>query len=252
MKGLLSLLSLFLLLTSASLTSGYELKNVTFKTKDVGTVVFSHKDHLQQKTIKNNCKACHKEGTNKLGSHTMADMEKGRSCGACHNGNKAFALANCEKCHLTKQVSLKSKEIGPITFSHKSHLSRQRCEGCHAGIFKAGPNSPVGMAAMEKGKSCGACHDKQKAFGLEKCSACHPTKDVTYKIAGAAPVKFSHDFHLGMYKCQDCHGVMFGKPGKRSKAKMADMEKGKSCGACHDDKQAFSVKGSCAKCHRVL
>jgi c(7)-type cytochrome triheme protein len=30
---------------------------------------------------------------------------------------------------------------------------------------------------------------------------------------------------------------------------MKQMEKGKSCGACHDGKKAFSVKGDCAKCH---
>jgi len=252
MNGQLSTITLCLLLTAASLAAGYELKNVTFKTGDVGNVVFSHKDHLRQKAIRNNCKACHKEGTNRLDRHSMVDMEKGQSCGACHNGKKAFALADCEKCHLTRKISLKSKEIGAITFSHKSHLSRQKCTDCHAGIFKAGTNSPVGMAAMEKGKSCGACHNRQTAFGLEKCSACHPAKEVLYKVAGSAPVKFSHDFHLGMYKCQDCHGVMFGKPGSRSRAKMSDMEKGKSCGACHDEKQAFSVKSNCAKCHKVV
>jgi len=252
MNRLRSLIMLLLLLVAATLAAGYELKNVTFKTKDVGNVVFSHKEHLGQKSIRNNCKACHKEGTNRLDRLSMADMEKGKSCGVCHNGGKAFALADCEKCHLKRQVSLKSKAIGPITFSHKSHLSRQKCADCHAGIFKAGANSPVGMAAMEKGKSCGACHNRQTAFGLEKCSACHPVKDVSYKTAGAAPVNFSHDIHLGMYKCQDCHGVMFGKPGSRSKVKMSDMEKGKSCGACHDEKQAFSVKSNCAKCHKVV
>jgi c(7)-type cytochrome triheme protein len=31
---------------------------------------------------------------------------------------------------------------------------------------------------------------------------------------------------------------------------MKDMEQGKSCGACHDGKGAFSVKGDCAKCHK--
>jgi c(7)-type cytochrome triheme protein len=31
---------------------------------------------------------------------------------------------------------------------------------------------------------------------------------------------------------------------------MKQMEKGKSCGACHDGKKAFSVKGECAKCHK--
>jgi c(7)-type cytochrome triheme protein len=251
MNGLRVMITVLLLVVTASLVSGYELKNISYKTKDVGTIVFSHKNHLSKKGIKNNCKACHKEGTNKLGRFSMADMEKGKSCGACHTGKKAFPLANCEKCHLTKTVSLKSKEIGPITFSHKSHLTRQKCETCHSKIFKAGPNQPVGMAAMEKGKSCGACHDKKNKIGIDKCTACHPAKDVTYKVVGDTPVTFSHDFHLGLYKCQDCHGVIFGKPGSRTPASMSDMEKGKSCGACHDGKQAFSAMESCAKCHKV-
>lgn len=251
MNSLRLIASAILLVAAASLASGYELKNVTYKTKDVGNIVFSHKDHLKQKSIKNNCKACHKEGTNKLGRFTMADMEKGKSCGACHNGKKAFELGNCEKCHLKKAVALKSKELGPIIFSHKSHLTRQKCESCHSGIFKAGPNRPVGMAAMEKGKSCGACHDKKSKIGLDKCTACHPIKDVNYKVTGAGPVNFSHDFHLGMYKCQDCHGGAFGKPGSHKPVTMAEMAKGKSCGSCHDEKQAFTVTGNCAKCHKV-
>ena len=240
-----------LLLALATQSIAYDLKNVTIKTKDVGTVVFSHKDHLKQKTIKNNCKACHKEGTNKLGRFTMADMEQGKSCGACHNGKKAFELDNCEKCHLKKPVVLKSTEFGPIIFSHKAHLTRQKCESCHPAVFKAAPNKPVGMAAMEKGKSCGACHDKKSQTGLDKCSACHQIKDITYTVAGSGPVNFSHDFHTGIYKCNDCHGASFGKPGTHKRATMAEMEKGKSCGSCHDGKQAFSVTSNCARCHKV-
>lgn len=251
MKRLRIISTAIAIVVTASLASGFELKNVTYRTKEVGNIVFSHKDHLQQKSVKNNCKACHKEGSNKLGRFTMAEMEKGKSCGLCHNAKRAFGLANCEKCHLTKTVTLKSRQIGPITFSHKAHLTRQKCENCHGKIFKAGPNQPVGMAAMEKGKSCGACHDKKIAFSLEKCTACHPARDVTYKVVGDTPVTFSHDFHLGMFKCQDCHGGTYGKPGSRTVASMTDMEKGKSCGSCHDGKQAFTVKENCAKCHKV-
>jgi c(7)-type cytochrome triheme protein len=29
------------------------------------------------------------------------------------------------------------------------------------------------------------------------------------------------------------------------------MEKGRSCGACHDGKAAFSVKANCASCHKA-
>jgi c(7)-type cytochrome triheme protein len=31
---------------------------------------------------------------------------------------------------------------------------------------------------------------------------------------------------------------------------MAEMEKGKSCGACHDGKTAFATTANCAKCHK--
>jgi c(7)-type cytochrome triheme protein len=40
--------------------------------------------------------------------------------------------------------------------------------------------------------------------------------------------------------------------GQRSSPKMADMNNGQACGACHDGKTAFSVKeqADCAKCHK--
>jgi c(7)-type cytochrome triheme protein len=31
---------------------------------------------------------------------------------------------------------------------------------------------------------------------------------------------------------------------------MKQMQKGKSCGSCHNGKVAFSVKGECIKCHK--
>ncbi|HZV82217.1 MAG TPA: cytochrome c3 family protein [Geobacteraceae bacterium] len=245
------IVSAAMLTITAPMASGYELKNITYRTGDIGKVVFSHKDHLRQKTIRNNCKACHREGTNKLSRHSMAELEQGKSCGACHNGTRAFAITACDRCHPARQVTLKDKGVGTIIFSHKSHFQRERCESCHAGIFRAGPNRPVGMAAMEKGKSCGACHDRKTAFGLEKCTSCHPAAEVSYRNSGGTVI-FSHELHLGMYGCRECHGGIYGTPGKRLTAGMAEMEKGKSCGSCHDDRQAFTVKGNCARCHKVV
>jgi c(7)-type cytochrome triheme protein len=40
-----------------------------------------------------------KKGAAKI---TMADMNAGKSCGTCHNGDKTFKssdAANCAKCH---------------------------------------------------------------------------------------------------------------------------------------------------------
>lgn len=67
-----------------------------------GKVVFDGKSHADAKL---QCPACHtkifqmKKGTAKI---TMADMNAGKNCGTCHNGNKGFKTsdaANCAKCH---------------------------------------------------------------------------------------------------------------------------------------------------------
>ena len=67
-----------------------------------GKVVFDGKTHAD-KGLK--CNDCHtkifkmKKGSDKI---TMADMNAGKNCGTCHNGEKAFKssdAANCGKCH---------------------------------------------------------------------------------------------------------------------------------------------------------
>ena len=67
-----------------------------------GKVVFDGKAHASAKL---QCPACHtkifqmKKGSAKI---TMADINAGKSCGTCHNGDKGFKAsdaANCGKCH---------------------------------------------------------------------------------------------------------------------------------------------------------
>jgi c(7)-type cytochrome triheme protein len=111
------------------------------------------------------------------------------------------------------------------------------------------------MSDMGKGKSCGACHNGKAAFASTgDCNKCHkglkPGR-VTFKTE-AGEAAFSHDFHLQTYKCADCHTKIFPYKAISLKTSMADMEKGKSCGTCHNkDKDAFSVKGDCEKCHKM-
>ncbi len=73
--------------------------------------------------------------------------------------------------------------------------------------------------------------------------------DITFKIAGAKNVTYSHELHIAKAatKCSDCHYRLHGKAVNRYT--MADMANGKSCGACHNGQQAFSVKENCEKCH---
>ena len=242
------------LLGSASLAPALELKDKIFKTEAAGKVVFSHTNHLKKKTAKTanvSCKSCHNSNMQENVRYTMADMDKGKSCGICHNGKKAFALAKCTGCHKVREITFKVKETGPVSFSHTSHLKTMQCSSCHNKIFKAGPNKRVGIAQMEQGKSCGACHNGKKSFALSECSKCHPVREKSYKVADAGNVAFSHKFHIGMYKCQECHTKLY-LPGTGNKTvSMAEMETGKSCGACHDSKSAFSVKENCDKCHKT-
>jgi len=79
-------------------------KTVEFAGGTAGKVVFDGKIHADKGK---KCNDCHvqpklfemKKGAQKI---TMADINAGKFCGACHNGTKAFKAgdpANCAKCH---------------------------------------------------------------------------------------------------------------------------------------------------------
>ncbi|HLA29380.1 MAG TPA: cytochrome c3 family protein [Syntrophales bacterium] len=237
----------------ASLAYAINIKDITFKGRDFGKVIFDHNLHIKQEGIKDNCKTCHNAIFNikKNIRYTMADMEKGLSCGACHNGKRAFDIKDCNKCHKIPDITIKVKETGPVAFSHKKHSGAYKCGSCHPKLYEAGRNKPVGMAQMEKGKSCGACHNGKGTFKIDDCVHCHPTKDVDFKVKDTGDVKFSHDLHAGMYKCGDCHEKLYFPTSKNTRKTMVEMEAAKSCGACHDGKSAFTVKESCDRCHKM-
>jgi len=74
--------------------------------------------------------------------------------------------------------------------------------------------------------------------------------DVTLKNKGG-DVVFSHETHVdgAQLACTQCHEKLYLSSKQHTKVTMKQMQKGKSCGACHNGKKAFSVKGACAKCH---
>jgi c(7)-type cytochrome triheme protein len=71
-------------------------------------------------------------------------------------------------------------------------------------------------------------------------------------LKDAGTVKFSHKVHIDLsLSCSNCHEAVY-KPAKGNPhTTMNDMEKGKSCGACHDGKKAFNVNANCAECHKI-
>ena len=74
--------------------------------------------------------------------------------------------------------------------------------------------------------------------------------DIALKGSKAGEVIFRHDTHVTGLKCTDCHDALYITKEKDKRATMAQMRKGKSCGACHNGKKAFDVKSNCADCHK--
>ena len=75
--------------------------------------------------------------------------------------------------------------------------------------------------------------------------------DITLKYKGGEAY-FSHDKHVSDFglTCTACHDKPYTSTKQHRKVTMKQMQKGKSCGTCHNGKSAFSVKGDCAKCHK--
>ena len=241
----LALLVIFILVASVASARWIEDK-VAIPTKEVGNVNFSHYDHLE--ALGQDCPTCHNAIFNidikKNKSFSMAEMEKGKSCGTCHNGKRAFSVAgDCGSCHGGEI------EVGGVKFSHPVHVDMFGCTDCHSDLFLPNSkNKTVTMAQMEQGESCGACHDGGDAFSVASdCGSCHTTREITFKTAGAGKILFSHEFHVEVTDCGNCHSSIY--KNKTGPVSMAQMEKGKSCGACHNGSIAFSVAEDCSTCH---
>lgn len=78
-------------------------KTVVFDGKGAGTVIFAGKTHADKGY---RCSDCHQTNLFKMNKGadliTMKDMQAGKYCGECHNGKRAFSVANaaeCGKCH---------------------------------------------------------------------------------------------------------------------------------------------------------
>ncbi len=90
-------------------SSGYFPDDITLEAPQAkSTAVFSHKRHISREQLK--CTECHPyvflmkvdEKVVKQGLLNMEQMKKGKFCGNCHNGEKAFSVAkekSCLRCH---------------------------------------------------------------------------------------------------------------------------------------------------------
>jgi c(7)-type cytochrome triheme protein len=89
-----------ILLTATPVLASVGGGDITLKGKG-GDVLFSHDAHVVGIGLA--CTECHDKLYLSKGQHktvTMKQMKKGKSCGDCHNGKKAFSVrGDCAKCH---------------------------------------------------------------------------------------------------------------------------------------------------------
>lgn len=266
----------FLLSSLAIATEGYDAKAFGPESPIVWdkptTVVFEHKSHTDDIGLE--CSACHDDifsmqrgvamTTGKL---TMASLAEGKFCGACHDGDTAFATdTNCTACHIAPEGDITWDEPSKVVFGHGMHVNDLglECVECHDSLFtmKLGAATDSGtftMAAFAEGKYCGACHDGDTAFASDSdCTTCHSLPEGPDPMVWIKPVKavtFYHNTHVEDFglECSSCHDGTFAM--KKGAAEHADdftmeaLYAGKYCGKCHDGDTAFASNTLCNTCH---
>ncbi len=154
--------------------------------------LFSHNFHVNKMGF--DCATCHPgifqqvAGSAKAaGDFNMASFEKGKYCGACHDGAMAFSVQDkpsCARCHgsdMNPNPIVFEKPVKAVLFDHPKHTREfgLACTDCHESLFKMKIGSSeeqpdFNMEAIYKGKYCGACHDGTMAFAADtKCTKCH-------------------------------------------------------------------------------
>lgn len=75
--------------------------------------------------------------------------------------------------------------------------------------------------------------------------------ELAFEVPKEGNVIFSHEAHVvtASLGCTQCHDKLYLTRGQHRKTSMMEMQKGKSCGDCHDGKKAFGVKENCNNCH---
>jgi c(7)-type cytochrome triheme protein len=246
-------------------------------TEPLESVLFRHADHTGKGAA---CHACHSGlfdmealRVQKNTDFNMDSLYKGKYCGACHDGRKAFAAdTQCARCHLGSGVPTPPKDapaypsLVPMggkrqgaVFNHATHVKQGACRRCHPAVFKpkAGANR-IRIADHGKDAYCFVCHDRKGkgAFAWNECSRCHrnavpaPKGVIPFGRDGQA-VAFRHETHRLQAGCKACHPKPFSYRKGTAKIDFNDHVQGRSCFACHDRKggKAFAW-GECNLCHR--
>jgi len=212
------------------------------------------------------CKVCHenllimKRGANEL-SHE--NMDAGKFCGACHNGEMSFDTTNekhCSRCHLYGTPL--EQRLTDLTYydAEKFSAIAERLGGkWHADKLTA-EQLPLGK------------HDIVDWVALDELNASEPLSSLgddsldegmrDTKILFVMPPKYSfmldnvlwsHEIHTTWINCSICHESthqreqIFTQKAGETRVSMIELKEGKSCGTCHG-RVSFPVS-NCKRCH---
>lgn len=212
---------------------GTTLIDRTASKMGVKPVIFSHWLHRAEAS----CRICHGElEFDMLPSSTPireADNREGRFCGACHNGEFSFSVAdkdNCPRCHTG---SISSEKAKYAEYMRKGFSPTEYGDGINwVKSVKRNIVAPAGYIYTP---------------GSEMIS----TKVIAFeaKLGRVPPAFFPHEPHGEWMDCSMCHPDLFPFDGKGKIARMTKqaMLKGEYCGLCHM-RVAFPLN-DCPRCH---
>lgn len=209
---------------------GNVIINRTSTRNGIKPVVFSHWKHR----VKYTCRVCHSELDFYMKANTTEIREilnrQGKFCGACHNGKIAFKLnGNCEKCH-----------SGDIRYG------AEKFETFYTNQF---PHTQFGNGIdwdealkRELIKPLSFLKNKSEDIPFEK------KLNIDADWGRISPAIFTHKTHAKWLECSNCHPDIFNiKKKSTAQFTMANILKGKFCGACHLN-VAFPMN-DCKRCH---
>lgn len=90
----------------------------------------------------------------------------------------AAAPAAAEYADVVINKRAEKEGMRPVVFPHWFHRIRFQCRVCHFELgfkMRVGAND-ITMSEIVDGRFCGACHNNDIAWGVDRCDLCHSGK----------------------------------------------------------------------------
>ncbi len=209
------------------------------------SITFSHGGHTRWLA----CGSCHPaifplKRQAKPTMVTMAKIEVGQQCGACH-GTVAFGMKDrCVRCHPKIPAT---EEWRPAEES-QNPLERARTWADAAKLLPVTDGMPDltkaladGVIGPRPGIDPKAAEEEVLELDIERT----PEGDEESKVI------FPHEAHTAWLACANCHPALFQEETGATPMSMEKIEEGQSCGACHGKGVTFPVD-ACGRCHPAM